>query len=350
MALDTINRFGAFRLSRERQLPKPEWWIDRFLIKGSVTMLTAQPKVGKSAFSAKLAHAVATGGEFFERAVPQGEILYLAGERAAQTEDRLRELFEDDPTYMENVTILDTEDERFPHKFRFNDDPTAHAANVSFIENELGMRPSLIIIDTLTSFFEGDVTKPEHMKPFFDGVRRLCRRFNGQAIILHHDTKEYVDRKGMRTGGNSFNGSQQALARADSWVRAIVRKQIPDPDDPYGQSELKLVDFELQDDNFGGGFHYCVAVRKQLEDATPFLNVVNQQRENQKRIALEVLRTEGPMPESRWRTTCQEVDGFGTIGVQTFKDAIITPFLRDEQVIEKPNPKRSDWSLFEIVE
>lgn len=347
MGINTVNTFGAFRLSRERQLPKPEWWIDRFLTRNSVNMLTAQPKVGKSAFSAMLAHATASGGKFFDRDVPQGEVLYLAGERAAQTEDRVRELFEDDPAYITNVVLVDTEDERLPHTFKFNDNKADSDANVNFIRDTVGARPSLIIIDTLTSYFEGDVTNPAHMKAFMDGVRRTAKPFNAVALVLHHDTKEYKDRKGIRTGGNSYNGSIQGLARVDSWVRALVRKEVHDPADPYGQTDIKIVDFELQDDNFGGGFNYCRAVRKQLEDPTPYLNIVDEKRERQKSIMVEVLKDKDPVSESGWLALCKDTEGFGSMGNGTFS-RLKKEFVDEGKVLEVDHPTRSDWALYRL--
>lgn len=347
MAIDTTNTFGAFRLSRERQLPKPEWWIDRFLIRGSVNMLSAQPKVGKSAFAAMLAHATATGGEFFGRRVPQGEVLYLAGERAAQTEDRIRELFDDDPTHIEDVVLVDTEDDRLPHTFKFNDNKEDSEKNTKFIKHEIGCTPSLIIVDTLTSYFEGDVTNPAHMKAFMDGVRRTAKPFNAVALVLHHDTKEYKDRRGIRTGGNSYNGSIQGLARVDSWIRALVRKEVHDPSDPYGQTEIKIVDFELQDDNFGGGFNYCRAVNKQLVDAAPYLKVVDEKRERQKAIMLEVLKGKGTVSESGWIALCKDREDFGTMGNNTFA-TIRKDFVESGKVEEVDHPTRSDWTLFKL--
>jgi predicted transcriptional regulator len=55
-----------------------EWLVDNILPKGSLTMLSAPPKVGKSTFARQMAMAVATGTPFLGKNVTQGEVLLLA--------------------------------------------------------------------------------------------------------------------------------------------------------------------------------------------------------------------------------------------------------------------------------
>jgi hypothetical protein len=61
------------------QPPVPvDWVVQGLLQAGTVSMLTAKPKVGKSTLARNLALAVARGEEFLGRHVKRGEVVYLA--------------------------------------------------------------------------------------------------------------------------------------------------------------------------------------------------------------------------------------------------------------------------------
>jgi hypothetical protein len=351
MAIGTTNERGAFRLSTERKLIKPEWWIDKTLLKNSVTMLSAQPKAGKSAFAAHLAYATATGTKFFERDVPKGEVLFISGERAQQTEDRLLELAGAGGAGLENIVLCDTEDDRFNFKFVFNTEPGTVDENVAFIRDDLGCNPSLIIIDTLTSFMVGNINEPEPMKEFFDGVRRVTRAFNAATIVIHHDNKTYDDGYGKRSGGGSFNGSIQALAKCDSWIRAKVIKEVADADDPYGQGKIKMTKFSLVEDNFGGAFTYTVAVKKLLEQPNLYLDQADLVRMKQREAMLDVLKKNPQISENRWIAMTKDAypefeSNLGNRTFSTLREALMT----DELVYSIPNPQREGWLLFVATE
>lgn len=258
---------GFVFLSGERQLPMPEWWIEDFLVQGSVTMFSAQPKAGKSALAAHLTHAVATGSPFFGREVEQGAVLYMAGERGPQTEDRLLTLFGDETP--QNVALfVPTISDLGPLKLNDRDDCQRLVTEL----RRMSLAPKLIVVDTLSNFFRGDQNNEQDMGDFFDGVRWVCERFRAAGLVLHHDNKEYVDRHGRRSGGASYRGSGAALGRVDAYIKAQVAKELPDPDDPRGQRTIKVVDIELAEDNWGGSFRQTVAVRKLLESPEPYLN------------------------------------------------------------------------------
>jgi RecA-family ATPase len=283
MAIDD----GFLFLSNERQLPMPDWWLEDFLVEGSVTMYSAQPKCGKSAWAAHLAYAAATGTPFFGRALKQGVVLYLAGERGHQTEDRLLLLFgESDPINI--VVLIPTLGSLGSIKFNHEGDPQK-------LVNELNRRclsPSLIIVDTLSNFFEGEQNNESDMGTFFDGVRSVCDQFGASGVVLHHDNKEYVDRHNRRSGGTSFRGSGAALARVDAYIRARVVNELPDRDDPRGERTVKIVDIELAEDNWGGSFQQKVAVRKLLEDPNEYLTNASD-AEALDELVLEVLERVG---------------------------------------------------------
>ena len=189
------------------------------------------------------------------------------------------------------------------------------------------------------------------MKEFFDGVRRVCRPFGASAIVVHHDNKEYVDRNGHRSGGGSFNGSIQGLAKVDTWIRAFVQKEVPDPDDPYEIGTIKLVRFELVEDNFGGAFRYTAALRKQLEVATPYLDQADELREEQKQAMLHVLENHPMSSENRWRDlTMEHYPQFEkNLDKGTF-EKLRKELMKGDFVLDELSPKRADWRVYRVAE
>lgn len=58
----------------------PRWWVDEWLPKGVTGILYAPPNTGKSFAAVDLACGVASGTWAWSQRVPQGKVLYLAGE------------------------------------------------------------------------------------------------------------------------------------------------------------------------------------------------------------------------------------------------------------------------------
>ena len=345
----TIHNGFVFA-NKERQLPKPTWWIEDFMIEKSVAMLSSQPKEGKSCFAAVLTKACATGDEFFGRKVPEGTVLYLAGERANQTEDRILELFAETGEVPVNYVIfVPTMSDLGPIKFN-RDLVTADVDKLIQEVRQYNMNPDLIIVDTLSQFFEGKQNDEQAMHAFFVGVRKLADAFSACALVLHHDTKLYVDRSGQVSGGGAPRGSGDAFASVDTLIRARTVKQLSDPDDT--KREIRIVQFQLEADNFGGYFEETVAVRKLFEDPTKYLEAEDSRRDDQKRLMFDVLESQGPLTDTQWKTAVREKltekSTLGKLGNKKFEE------MRDQLVREGlvrwyPNPNRANGKLYEVV-
>lgn len=332
---------GFVFANKERQLPEPKWWIEELMTERSITMISAQPKAGKSAWAAHLTYAVATGSPFFGRDVPQGTVLYLAGERAGQTEDRLRALF-DDATPMNFALFVPTMSSLGLIKFNREGDTKRLIEKVK----AMNFNPTLIVIDTLSQFYEGSQNDDALMHKFMDGVRELCNAFDSCGLVIHHDTKLYVDASGKKSGGGSYRGSGDALASVDAHIRGRVIKKVPDPDDPRGEREVNIVEFELEEDNFGGSFKQTVAVRRTFEDAAPYLDAAKKAVDKLKTLALTVIKATPRLTTTAWYDALKAHPDFkGTLGVGKFND------LRDELVEEglvttEPNPDRKNGVVY----
>jgi hypothetical protein len=191
------------------------------------------------------------------------------------------------------------------------------------------------------------------MQNFFKGIKRVCRLLDATAIVLHHDNKEYVDRGGRYSGGGSFNGSIQGLAKADAWIRAFIIKQVPNPDDPRHEEKVNIVRFELFSDNYGGQFKEVVAVRKNIEDATSYLSDAEEKAEVLLDIMYRVLRDLPKSSENAWKVAVHNDNEFKERGL-TLGNGVMTKnrleLMKRGLVIADPSPKRKDLEVYSAVE
>ncbi len=69
------------------------WTLDGVLRRGSLAILAAPPKTGKSTLALELALSVFQGVDFLERATSQGRVLYIQAEDAPSvTWERLEKM------------------------------------------------------------------------------------------------------------------------------------------------------------------------------------------------------------------------------------------------------------------
>ena len=122
---------------QEQEIP---WVWDTFIAEGSLTLLVAFMKVGKSTLVTKLAISVAQGEHFLDRATRKGGVLILALEEHPR--DVIRRLIR---------FGIKPEDRIFVHAASLKNVPTVIEAIRSFIE-ENGI--SLIIVDSLSRFLQ----------------------------------------------------------------------------------------------------------------------------------------------------------------------------------------------------
>src|SRR5713226_4557614 len=68
----------------------PDWLVHHLLPRGSLALLVAYPKVGKSTLATQLAVAVAQGRDFLGRLTQPGGVLYVVAEE--RRDDVMRRL------------------------------------------------------------------------------------------------------------------------------------------------------------------------------------------------------------------------------------------------------------------
>lgn len=195
-------RLGAFSpiIARDYLATEPEpirWLWDDFIAEGSLTVLSAYAKTGKSTLITPLMLSIAHGDPFLGRATCKTPILYLAvEEHPRDVHLRLVQfgITPDDPMHIAAGRLLPSEFPRIGEYVR---------------RQKIG----LVVLDTLASFWnvedENDNAEVGRaVRPWLD----LARATNAAVLLVHHDRKSGgPDGKGVRGGSALFGAVDQLI-------------------------------------------------------------------------------------------------------------------------------------------
>lgn len=226
MAMDKAQRAkyeGVYTLdgaTHYHEPPKP--LIKGVLMQGEYTLLSGQPKVGKSTCGAHVAYSVATGVPFFGREVLKtGRVVYIALERAHQTESRINRLMSLYGRGAGNITlVVPADNPRLQYLFLNNSERDDASLLIEELESHGIYDVALFVVDSLENSIDGSDSQQSDAGPWCNGLKRLIDHFSASALVLHHDTKGSADDTSSKT---AYSGSRVFLARAGVWVRAMSR-------------------------------------------------------------------------------------------------------------------------------
>jgi hypothetical protein len=202
----------------------PEFLIDGFLVKDSIAMLGGPVAQRKSIIALNVAHALCTGDAlfgYFKVAEKPTRTVYLCPEMgAASFVKRIKQIGLGG--YVGKTLFIQTMSEQ----------PTV----LDELDGELP--GSVVIVDTITRFIEGDENKSEDMRRFAQKVFRLVNA-GATVVLLHHSKKGSAG-----TLDDGLRGSSELAAFVDScWVT-----ELDDPTKPYESlskiRNVKQRDFE----------------------------------------------------------------------------------------------------------
>ena len=174
-----------------RQIKAQTFPPRRFAVEGmiytGVTLLSGQPKVGKSYYALQLAAAVASGQPFLGRPTRQGTVLYLALEDdELRIFERTRKmLYHDDDGVLDNLRI-ETEENWENHC----KDPLGDLRRYGLAcDGEL----SLIVIDTLQCFRGSSVEDKGNIyavdNAYMKSLRHISVKTNTPILLINHTKK-----------------------------------------------------------------------------------------------------------------------------------------------------------------
>lgn len=180
-----------------------EWLVQGLLQVGGVSILTADPKAGKSVVARQLCKHVVRGDEFFERKVKRGSCHYYGLEEhrtiLAQSFKRLG--------------IVDT-DPLFVHV----EDPLSEEGifkDFSDIINQT--KPALAVVDTAFDLLEVESENNyREVKKAFKKVRKIARDSGTHILLIHHNSKPQQNFR--RRGNHAILGSTAISGGVDSII------------------------------------------------------------------------------------------------------------------------------------
>jgi hypothetical protein len=186
----------------------PEFLIDDFLVKNSITMLAGPVAQRKSIIALNIAHALCTGEPlfgFFNVGSPLERVVYLCPEMgAASFVKRIKQIGL--TQYVGKSLFIQTMSEK----------PTA----LDELSEELP--GAAVIVDTITRFIDGDENKSEDMRKFAQKAFRLANA-GATVLLLHHSKK---GSSGSLDDG--LRGSSELAAFVDScWVTELENTKEP---------------------------------------------------------------------------------------------------------------------------
>lgn len=162
----------------------PDFIVQGLIEAESVVGLVAPPEAGKSLLVQEMALCVALGIPFHGRRTKRGLVVYLVGEGLHGLRGRFQALHSRYEQEMDGEIVPLVVSQ---HAAALTDPAEViHVlASIQMVEEEYGMKMSLLIIDTLARFISpGDESKAQDMGAYLSAIELL--RGDATVVTLHH--------------------------------------------------------------------------------------------------------------------------------------------------------------------
>ncbi len=178
-------------IARLLSLPEPEWLIEDYLHQYEIGVIYGQPNVGKSFVALDWALSIAAGIPWLDSfKTRQAPVLYLAGEGGPSLQKRVDSWLKFHKLSMSAVPIYF---QLRPIALREEDvivDVCEALAEIHTSDGvEPGVRPGLVVVDTLSQFLMGGDENGTDMALFVSNLRRLSQEEDMSVLIVHHTNK-----------------------------------------------------------------------------------------------------------------------------------------------------------------
>ncbi|MDA9504188.1 hypothetical protein XI09_05310 [Bradyrhizobium sp. CCBAU 11386] len=180
-----------------RDFVPPDYVIDRIFQRRFCYSMTAKTGGGKTAAAMRLAAHVATGRSIGNIEVERGTVIYAAGENPTDVQARWLGVTQEMGIDPETVDV------------HFINGVVKISENVANIEAEVAakkLQPTLVIVDTVAAYFEGDDDNDNvQMGNYARLLRSMTNLPSGPCVLaLAHPTKRAADDDLIPKGGGAF--------------------------------------------------------------------------------------------------------------------------------------------------
>ena len=171
----------GFRLVYASELkPRPmDWQIQDLFEADTLLLIVGDPSAGKSFWMIDMGCCVATGTPHHGRAVKQGPVVYIAGEGHNGLARRLK------AWQIKNQVSLDGKPLLISTQPAVIGDPVNTSMVLAAID-ELGMPPSLVVLDTLNRNMAGDENATADMRAFVQACDEIRTAHRCTVALVHH--------------------------------------------------------------------------------------------------------------------------------------------------------------------
>ncbi|MDN5006159.1 AAA family ATPase [Bradyrhizobium sp. GCM10027634] len=180
-----------------RDFVPPDYVVDRIFQRRFCYSMTAKTGGGKTAAAMRLAAHVATGRPIGSIQVDKGTVIYAAGENPTDVQARWLGVTQEMGIDPETIDV------------HFINGVVKISENVANIEAEVatkGLKSSLIVVDTVAAYFEGDDDNDNvQMGNYARLLRSMTTLPGGPCVLaLAHPTKRAADDDLIPKGGGAF--------------------------------------------------------------------------------------------------------------------------------------------------
>lgn len=203
-----------------------DWLIEDLLPINELILLAASPRAGKSLMAMNIAQCVASGSNFLDRPVTQGNVIYVQ--------------CEDSETKTKQRAIAQGWDEKLPvywlDKFKLSELP-------ELIELAKELEPRLIVLDTLSRVRDDAIGESSaEMGRILEPLQEFAREFNCCVLPVHHTGKIKADNADSLDIFDTIRGSSaiRATCRGTLVIAAGENGYRLCAENGYGKQDLEI--------------------------------------------------------------------------------------------------------------
>ena len=162
------------------EMPPPKWLVYDYLLENSTAMLIAPSGSYKSFTALDLSLSIASGKDYHENIVQQGDVLYIAGEGASGYRARIGAWREHYQRKVDSFYLL-------PNSLDLLQEQTID--NLLEDINILNLKLSLFVVDTLARCNSGEENSASDMSRFINNLDRIRNVTGCTVLFVHHTGK-----------------------------------------------------------------------------------------------------------------------------------------------------------------
>lgn len=230
-------------------ITKPNWLIKGILKRGTSNLLFGESGAGKSLYALDWAFCLANGINWHGHKVKEkGVVLVIAGEGYfgfAMRDQALCQKYK-----IENPS---NDIHYSTHSFNLLDESI-----IDVIIEEMqqkGIKPDLIIVDTLNRNMDGDENRADDVAKYAKGIEKLARDFDACILTVHHSG---LADKNRARGSTALNGAMEStwcVTKQNDFETTLACTKMKEGGKPAALNfgifrvELEGVEFYDEDDD-----------------------------------------------------------------------------------------------------